>query len=422
MPDIVSVDGLGSGDGSIMRLALLVLLLAGSTGCTSVALERATLAHSESATDLRYKETIENLAMIAANPGLLPSYSSIYAGTTNVSDTVKGATTSVWMRIAAKPFRYATHFATQNADFTGSRMVTSNWTLDPVVAPEKLRAMRAATRWVVLGPEHVGPDARLLKRYNSPDFQVKPGYAMATGPPPLLPPEKPDFYFDVEDRLCALPPGWVHCVDHRLDIPHNACYWAGCGGKYVWVGPEGMAALSEFVLILQQIARADLGSALAPQPLIRTVETTFDPGGGERPGQGYVVSRRERVVDAGRQSAGDPAQGAAGQRRPQLRVAERDQRLREVAVSPMRLVPPTVCVPGPRSPAMCPIVPLILALASCVGCAAPQLKQYTLNQAMSVSDMRYRQVLDDLALVADNAGVLPSFALTAGARRTSPTP
>ena len=33
--------------------------------------------------------------------------------------------------------------------------------------------------------------------------------------------------------------------------------------------------LSEFVLILQQIARADLGSALAPQPLTRTVETTF---------------------------------------------------------------------------------------------------------------------------------------------------
>ena len=64
-------------------------------------------------------------------------------------------------------------------------------------------------------------------------------------------------------------------MDHRLDVPRNACYWAGCGGKYVWVGPEGMAALSEFVLILQQIARADLGSALAPQPLTRTVETTF---------------------------------------------------------------------------------------------------------------------------------------------------
>ena len=58
---------------------------------------------------------------------------------------------------------------------------------------------------------------------------------------------------------------------------------------------------------------------------------------------------------------------------------------------------------------------LILALASCVGCAcAPCLKHYTLNQAMSVSDMRYRQVLDGLAIVADNAGVLPSFSLTAG--------
>ena len=40
-----------------------------------MALERATPRNPESATDLRYKEAIENLAMIVANPGLLPSYS-----------------------------------------------------------------------------------------------------------------------------------------------------------------------------------------------------------------------------------------------------------------------------------------------------------------------------------------------------------
>jgi hypothetical protein len=272
-----------------MRLYLMGFMLAISTGCTSVALERATLAHAESATDLRYKETIENLAMIAANPALLPSYSTIYAGTTNVSDSIRGSSSSVWMRVAAKPFRYATHFATQNADFTGSRMVTSNWTLDPVVAPEKLRAMRAASRWVVLGPDQVGPDARLLKRYNAPGYIVKPTYTAAHE----WEVQKPDFYFDVEDRLCALPRGWLHCVDHRLDIPHDACHWAGCDGKYVWVGPEGMEAFSEFVLILQQIARADLGSALAPQPLIRTVDTRFCI-----PGEPNVQAKATLYLDA----------------------------------------------------------------------------------------------------------------------------
>ena len=45
---------------------------------------------------------------------------------------------------------------------------------------------------------------------------------------------------------------------------------------------------------------------------------------------------------------------------------------------------------------------------------APWLKHYALNQAMTVSDMRYKQVMYDLAAVANNRGVLPSFALTGG--------
>jgi hypothetical protein len=231
-------------------------------------LERATLAHAESSTDLRYKEAIENLAMIASNPGLLPAYSSIHAGTTDVTDTVRGSSASTWARAAMKPFRYATYFATQNADFTGSRAVKSNWTLDPVIVPEKLRAMRAACRWVAFGPENVGPDIRFLKRYQPPQFYMEEVPGCENG-----------YYFDVEDRLLALPRGWLHCVDRRLDVPRDACYSAGCGGKFVWVGPEGMAALSEFVLILQQIARADLGSAYFPPTVTRTIQTPFPIAG-----------------------------------------------------------------------------------------------------------------------------------------------
>lgn len=41
----------------------------------------------------------------------------------------------------------------------------NNWSLDPTIVPEKLRAMRAACRWVADGPETVGPDIRYLLRY-----------------------------------------------------------------------------------------------------------------------------------------------------------------------------------------------------------------------------------------------------------------
>jgi hypothetical protein len=263
-----------------MRLYLIIALLpVVSTGCTSVALERATLAHAASSTDLRYKEAIENLAMIASNPALLPAYSSIHAGTTNVTDIVRGSTVSTWARTAMKPFRYATYFATQNADFTGSRAVKSNWTLDPVIVPEKLRAIRAACRWVAFGPENVGPEIRFLQRYEPPRFLEKSIDGTFLGMQAIAPGCEEGYYFDVADRLRALPRGWLHHVDRRLDVPRDACYWAGCGGKFVWVGPEGMAALSEFVLILQQIARADLGSAYFPRPVTRTIRIPFQSGG-----------------------------------------------------------------------------------------------------------------------------------------------
>jgi hypothetical protein len=61
---------------------------------------------------------------------------------------------------------------------------------------------------------------------------------------------------------------------------------------------------------------------------------------------------------------------------------------------------------------------VMAAVASCGGCTATSLKSYTLNQALSVSDMRYRQVMHDLAVAANNPGVLPAFALTASGTAT----
>jgi hypothetical protein len=53
-----------------------------------------------------------------------------------------------------------------------------------------------------------------------------------------------------------------------------------------------------------------------------------------------------------------------------------------------------------------------LALSS--GCVATSLGDHTVNQAMSITDLRYQEVVDNLAIVAHNDGTLPSFAVASG--------
>jgi hypothetical protein len=59
------------------------------------------------------------------------------------------------------------------------------------------------------------------------------------------------------------------------------------------------------------------------------------------------------------------------------------------------------------------IARVIIMLSLCGGCTSTQLQQYALNQSLSVAEMRYQQVVNDLAKVAHNAGTLPEFALMA---------
>jgi hypothetical protein len=118
-----------------------------------------------SSTDLRYREVLENLAMIADNPAILPSFSSIYAGTTDISDTLQASSQTIWLRMLTKPFGSATLFSTESLDVPATRAVKQNWTLDPVIVPEKLAAMRCACWWALFGPEHLCGNCLGLQKY-----------------------------------------------------------------------------------------------------------------------------------------------------------------------------------------------------------------------------------------------------------------
>jgi hypothetical protein len=278
-----------------VRVVLLLSVLAASTGCTSLALKRATLSLAESSGDLRYKEVMENLAIIASNPDMIPSYCSIFAGSADINDTVKATSISVWARTALqKPARYTTFFSQQTADFTGMRSSKSNWTLDPAIVPEKLRAIRGACRWAVYGQENVGADLNYLK--SGAGARALPPAERVGDKDALL----PGYYFDVVDRLNRLPRGWVHRADHRIDIPHHASYWAGCNGKYVWVGPEEIPYLSELSLVLQKIARADLEASYFPKAHTRQIDHVFTI-----PGTNSVAKATFFIDDYGFLTAGD---------------------------------------------------------------------------------------------------------------------
>jgi hypothetical protein len=230
----------------LIATVALVLL----PGCTWTALRQQSVELSGAGADLRYREVIENLAMISANPWRLPSYSSIYAGAMDVLDSVQIDGSSTWVHSLPTP----SGFTQQTMDIPASRAMKGTLTLDPTIVPEKLRALRAACQWAVFSAVYAEADFKLLEAYGAD-----------------LPPGD---YFGVKkdlEEICQYK--WLGKGCSRRDVPKNACYWAHCGGKaYVWVCPEGMECFSRFVLVCQKIARVDINTVWKPQITTRTVK------------------------------------------------------------------------------------------------------------------------------------------------------
>ena len=189
----------------------------------------------------------------------MPAYSSIYFGTTDVTDTIPVSPGFNWTRIVSKTTAF-TMFAGGSLDMATSRAIKKNWSLDPTIVPEKLYAMRCACWWALYGPDNGMGDSSTLSKY---DLSKPPG-----------------LYFDVADRLACIPGGWLH-MGCRWDMPSGACYKAHCRDKCVWVEAEGVTGLSQFTLVLQKIARTAYDSANFPPAITKSVvmSTKSDNGG-----------------------------------------------------------------------------------------------------------------------------------------------
>ncbi|HKI38556.1 MAG TPA: hypothetical protein VKA46_42300 [Gemmataceae bacterium] len=232
-----------------MRPWLLILASAvGCTGCTTFSLEQHVIAQAASTSELRYREVLDNLAMVANDPYALPVYTSLFAGTAQVTDSAQVGATTQWQHVLRTAAGNQSGFASEAANPQASRMVLENWTLDPVVVPEKLEAMRCACQWVIYGPERACADCPGLLA--SPDQAPSPGR-----------------HFGVADRLARLPPGWLH-LGTRKDVPLSAAYKAHAGDTWVWVMPDGLEGLADFTLVFQDIVRINSNSPTLFYPLL----------------------------------------------------------------------------------------------------------------------------------------------------------
>ena len=167
------------------RIAIWLALVV-SAGCTSQSVRRQTEAQADTFIDIHYRQVMDNLAMVADDPEVLPSYSMLDFGTADVTDKV-----AITGSVVAPPPRVAT---TALIDPSVSRTVKENWTLTPVVAPEKLRA--TAPGFPLRGhrrpePAHLPRPPRHARGVSlSRDAGLHPGHQPAAGlqsVPMLLP-------------------------------------------------------------------------------------------------------------------------------------------------------------------------------------------------------------------------------------------
>ena len=175
----------------------LVVLLAFSSGCLSRQLELTTRRTLNTLPDLNYQQVIDNLAAVAANPGLLPYLAVAGQGSIQVTD------------YGSSSLALGVPFMSARADGPGlsaSRNVTGTWSLGTITSPDKIRDMQAAYRRAIAGA-----------------VQRNPAYL------------------------------WLN-LGARGDVPGGACYIGRHGNVFAWIMPEGVAGFSELTLAILDIA------------------------------------------------------------------------------------------------------------------------------------------------------------------------
>jgi hypothetical protein len=225
-----------------------------ASGCTAAVLDRNTVNQAMSVTNMRYQEVMDNLAVVAHNTGTLPSFALNGGGIPQVINVVNVEPKSTWDAVG---------FLSQSLNVFGKHNPQATWSFEPIVSQFQLAALHYVCLWAVCGPEYVDSDGQeYLRAPRRTD--VFPSDPCAKPPSNRIP------HFDVMHRLEQLPPHWLKCGCRR-DVHSCACYKAKCGDTYVWVDPGDLKALSDFTLVVLDIASRDPGSLAAAIPTAQVV-------------------------------------------------------------------------------------------------------------------------------------------------------
>jgi hypothetical protein len=243
-----------------MRFASIIIslcFLLTASGCTHLQLSRSTVQQAGTITDLHYKQVLRNLASFHCNGDVLPTFAVVGTGGTSITDQGGANVELEWD---------TSTFIRKMLGLQLTREVQEQWTLAPVVNPDKLRAIKAVFQLSVYGQANDSEADALLKSYLG------------------------DQYMD------WIMSGWHHCGAKR-DVPRNVCYVASCGPCHVWVDGDGIEGLSRLTLIILDIATLDPN---VPDPAalktvekykyredgkLESMERTTEPDGGQEVGK-----------------------------------------------------------------------------------------------------------------------------------------
>jgi len=224
--------------------ALLAIALSLPGCATHRALQRDTVAANFTVTDIYYQQVLNNLARFETNPGSMPSFSVVSAGTVNIQDSAGSSIQPNYSPTLTRGLQGGGALPILSLLFgvSAQRSVSENWSTQPVTDSDNIRRMRCAFQMVV-GCES-SPCDRCEER-------LKGFFAAST---------------DTEE--CSLPRGW-YGIGAKCDVPPDACYVGNYCDTYIWVMAPEVDMLTRFTITVLDIATGEIH---APQ---RTVVRTY---------------------------------------------------------------------------------------------------------------------------------------------------
>jgi hypothetical protein len=202
------------------RLRQLVAILAlVAPGCAADQMRFTAIRLAARVPESYQAQVMENLARAAANPGSMLYLSRLFNGTASTTDTATGAAS-----LTSKPHSFTGASYGLNSI---SRNVQANIGLAPIDNPDKLAAMQVAYQLVI------APQTVTQELYTSCLAPFLKGKSLCVASIP--------------------PPGWLH-IGGKHDVPRGAADAAHCGKTSVWVMPEDVDALTQFIYFILNIA------------------------------------------------------------------------------------------------------------------------------------------------------------------------